>query len=205
MFDWTAFENALVETAEAAIDKWFAKYPKQHPYAIAFHECYCELDGPIAIPSLGINSIEKQKHEKGTDEENYKWSPSDWHWTSILPERSPLAKLEKPLTDEACSGSQAHWNKTRKRFEKILLSVTKHLYQKYSKHPQVTDDFVVYIEDEEYGLDLINAAYPLGCTKSILNTLTSLICRNCRLKKDSQSISRIFGLMRKRFLRWERT
>ncbi len=160
MFDWTAFETAFAETAETAIDKWFAKYPKQHPYAIAFHECYSELDGPISIPSLGINSIEKQKYEEGTDEENYKWSPGDWHWTSILPERSPLAKLENLLTDEACSGSQAHWNKTKKRYEKVLLNVTKHLYQKYSKHPQVADDFVVYIDDEEYGLDLIKRCVP---------------------------------------------
>jgi hypothetical protein len=160
MFDWTTFEAAFVETTEAAIDKWFTKYPKQHPYAIAFHELYYELDGPISIPSLGINSVEKQKHEEGTDEENYKWSPADWHWTSLLPERSPLAKLEKPLIDEACSGSQAHWKKTKKHFDKILLHVTKRLYQKYSKHPQVTDDFVVYIDDDEYGRDLIKRCVP---------------------------------------------
>lgn len=160
MFDWTAFEAAIVVASEAAIDKWFAKYPKQHPYAIAFHELYCELDGPIVIPSLGINSIEKQKYEEGTDHENYKWNPGDWHWTSILPERSPLAKLEKSLIVEACGGSQAHWNKTKKHFDKVLLSVTKQLYQKYSKHPQVTDDFVVYIDDDEYGLDLIKRCVP---------------------------------------------
>ncbi len=38
--------------------------------------------------------------------------------------------------------------------------MTKHLYQKYSKHPQVTDDFVVFIDDEEYGLDLIKRCVP---------------------------------------------
>ncbi len=75
MFEWTAFEAAFVETAEAAIDKWFTKNSKQHVYAIAFHECYCELDGPIVIPSLGINSVEKYQPEAGTDEENYKWAP----------------------------------------------------------------------------------------------------------------------------------
>ncbi len=160
MFEWTAFEAAFVETAEAAIDKWFTKNSKQHVYAIAFHECYCELDGPIVIPSLGINSVEKYQPEAGTDEENYKWAPGDWHWPSILPARSPLTRFEDPLTEDACSGSQAHWRKSQKRFEKVLLNVTKHLYQKYSKHPQVTDDFVVFIDDEEYGLDLIKRCVP---------------------------------------------
>jgi hypothetical protein len=171
MFDWTTFETTFIQTAEAAIDKWFTKHPKQRPYAIAFHELYSELDGPIAIPSLGINSIEKQKYEEGTDEENYKWSPGDWHWTSILPDRSPLVKLEKSLTEEACSGSQAHWNKTKKRFDKILLNVTKYIYQKYSKHPQVADDFVVYIEDEDHGLDLIKRCVPARLYKKYFDGL----------------------------------
>ncbi len=171
MFDWTAFETAFVETAEAAVEKWLTKNSKQHVYAIAFHECYCELDGPIAIPSLGINSLEKHQAEQDADEESYKWSPGDWHWTNILPARSSLSRLEKALTDEACSGSQAHWRKSQKRFEKILLNVTKHLYQKYSKHPQVTDDFVVYIDDEEYGLDLIKRCVPARLFKKLFDDL----------------------------------
>lgn len=160
MLDWTAFEASFAETAEAAIEKWFAKNSKQHVYAIAFHECYSELDGTIAIPSLGINSLEKQKFEEGTDDEGWKWNPGDWHWTSILPGRTPLSRFEKPLVEEACSGSQAQWWKTKKQFDKVLLNVTKHLYRRYSKHPQVTEDFVVYIDDEEHGMDLIKRCVP---------------------------------------------
>ena len=160
MFDWPAFEAAFIETAETSIDKWFTKNSKQHVYAIAFHECYSELDGGIAIPSLAINSLEKLDFEEGTEEESWKWNPGDWHWTSIQPDRSPITRFEKPLVDEACSGSQAHWRKTAKRFEKVLLNVTKHIYNKYSKHPNVTDDFVVYIDDEQYGLDLIKRCVP---------------------------------------------
>ncbi len=45
-------------------------------------------------------------------------------------------------------------------FDKVLLKVTKHLYRQFAKHPQVTDDFVVYIEDGDGGLDLIKRCVP---------------------------------------------
>ncbi len=160
MFDWSAFESTFAETAISAVHRWMNKNRKQHVYALAFHECYSELDGWIAIPSLGINSMEKLKIEHGSDEEEWKWSPGDWRWSSILPSRSQMDSFEKALLEEACKGASSHWQKTKKRFDRALLNVTKQLYRQFAKHPQMTDDFVAYIEDEEGGLELIARSVP---------------------------------------------
>ncbi len=104
--------------------------------------------------------MEKLKIEHGSQQEEWKWSPGDWHWSSILPSRSPLDSFEKLLLAEACKGTSSHWRKTKKRFDRSLLNVTKQLYRQFAKHPQMTDDFVAYIEDEEGGLELIASTVP---------------------------------------------
>lgn len=109
MLDWKDLETVLTEESEKALQKWMKRYSVQHPYAFAFHECYSELDGLITIPQLAVNSIEKQSFQDGTADEGWKWNSADWHWLDVFPVRSPLQKLEKLLTQEACRSTQSHW------------------------------------------------------------------------------------------------
>lgn len=160
MLDWKALETGIAEEAEKAILGWLAEHPDQHPYACAFHEIYSETEGLIRFPRLGINSREHQKFEDGTADEAWKWNPADWDWQDLFPTSSQLDDLESELTNEACRSTEAHWIKTHKRFYSVLVRVTKTLYRIFAKHPQATDDFVVYIDDDQGDIELIQRCLP---------------------------------------------
>lgn len=81
-------------------------------------------------------------------------------WLNILPARSGLAKWETLLKKEACRSTEAHWYQCEKRFYTILVRVAKGLYRKFAGSDQVTDDFVVYIDDEEGDMELIERTVP---------------------------------------------
>ena len=51
--DWREFEASIREECQLAIARWIKRNPKRQADALAFHECYAELDGVITIPQLG--------------------------------------------------------------------------------------------------------------------------------------------------------
>ena len=160
--DWREFEASIREECQLAIARWMKRNPKRKAYAIAFHECYAEMDGVITIPQLGINVSDPETLVTNFEETGWKWNSADWPWLDIFPSRTRLNRLERALTQEACRGSQTHWLKTHKRFFTMLIRISKLLYQQHVKSPQVTSEFVVYVDDEDGGLDTIRRSIPTG-------------------------------------------
>ncbi len=162
MFDWKQLEEVLTTESTLGMNRWIKRNASRQAYAMAFHECYSELDGVITIPQLAVNAIKaKRKGAEETDDEGGgKWNSADWDWLEIFPSRSRLAKWEKLLTQEACRGSEDHWMKTEKKFHSVLVRVAKSLYRAFAKSPQVTPDFVVYIDHEADDLDLVRKCVP---------------------------------------------
>ncbi|TWT80547.1 hypothetical protein CA13_19920 [Planctomycetes bacterium CA13] len=148
--DWKQLEETFVAESEKGIQRWMKRNPKHHAYAFAFHECYRELDGAIAFPWLGVNSVEKLAKD-----EDCKWSEADWVWQNILPSSPNLKRLEAEVFDEANKSTQEHWYRTEKRFITMMVRVTKALYRTFAGHPQTTDDLIVYFGDEDGDVELV--------------------------------------------------
>ncbi|MFO0976301.1 MAG: hypothetical protein U0996_07860 [Planctomycetaceae bacterium] len=138
MFDWKQLEEVLTTEATLGMNRWIKRNASRHAYAMAFHECYSELDGVITIPQLAVNAIKAKRKgaQENDDEGGGKWNSADWDWLEIFPSRSRLAKWEK------------------------LVRVAKSLYRAFAKSPQVTPDFVVYIDHEADDLDLVRRCVP---------------------------------------------
>lgn len=141
--DWKGFEslvsNKVLETLTRLLDR-----QKKPIYAAAFHEFYCEMDGPIAMPCLAANSDEAAAIEAGNH-----WSSADWKWIEITYSTPEIRKAHKAIEKEACREG-GNWEKTQKRFVDAFIKVAKELSKQLGKHPQVTKDFgvFVFLEDE---------------------------------------------------------
>ncbi|WP_197172361.1 DUF4303 domain-containing protein [Novipirellula aureliae] len=157
--DWKEVEATFLREAEQAVERWAKKNRRHHAYAFAFHESYRELDGQIAFPFLGVNSIEFLEDDQGTDDVKLEWNSADWNWENILAVQ-PIDKLGKLVCDEATKSTQAHWYRTEKRFVAMVVRVARALRKKFAKHANVTPDFVVYFDDEDGGLELVKKCVP---------------------------------------------
>jgi len=92
--DWREFEASIREECQLAISRWMKRNPNRQAYAIAFHECYAEMDGVVTIPKLGINVSDPETLVTNFEETGWEWNSADWPWLDIFPSRTRLNRLE---------------------------------------------------------------------------------------------------------------
>ncbi|GLY47721.1 DUF4303 domain-containing protein [Lentzea sp. NBRC 102530] len=153
-FDWAEFERALhdgvVRSVEAAV------HPGERFYAAALHRVHREQDGLIALPLLGVNSVEALAREPEEVREQLRWSAPDWdrHLDDWLPPGS-AERWEQALTALACAGTTRHWQRTFDRYVTTLVRVCRRARTTLRRDGVTDRKFVVLLLDDELHEPLI--------------------------------------------------
>lgn len=157
--DWKRLEEAFAATATRAIRKVLRQNRDQTFYALALHESYRELDGPIKLPWAAVNSVQRLTAD-GEDGPPYDYAPANWLWRDIDVASKELDRLYAALNEEANRGTQNQWRRTERRFLATMVRVVKRLYKTFKDDKQTTDDFIAYFDDEDDGEELLQKCVP---------------------------------------------
>jgi len=141
--DWKTFDELVYASARAALVRRWERQ-KATVYAIAFHEFYAELDGPIALPWLAANSVESV-----TRSEESRWSAPDWKWPRIPYAPVELKSLHRSVQKEAVSGDESHWHKVHARFIESFIRACRKLTRELAGHPSADRNLVAVCLVEE--------------------------------------------------------
>lgn len=155
--NWQQLEDSFFRTAKRVIGRTLRENADETFYAVAIHESYRELDGPIAFPWLALNTLENLPQE---DALGLKHNPPDWKWPDLDVTTQELERLWDQLQIEANRSTQAHWLRTEKRFVATIVRIVKRLYKEFKNHPRASDDFFCFFADEHGGLDLLKKCLP---------------------------------------------
>lgn len=154
--DWPGFERAVHEGVVRSVISAMGDHPGERLYVAVLDHLYREEDGPIALPLLGINSVEALAREPAEHQADLRWSAPDWgtYHDRWLPEDS-TGRWEKALTAEACSGTTRQWRTTFDRYLTMLVRVCRQARTTLRQNEDVHPDFVVLLLDDEYHETLI--------------------------------------------------
>lgn len=152
-FDFDALEVALTEECLLALEKLGRKRGLGPVRALALHEVYRELDGPIALPMLAVDIAREADAEA-------RWSPPDWAFPELPLRKRTLAQLARALERHATSGSQAHWRRVERRVANLLIRVVRRLRDQAPTLLETTPNFVAFWDDAEGGPELMQKTIP---------------------------------------------
>ncbi|RQO55672.1 hypothetical protein DBV14_11660 [Variovorax sp. KBW07] len=154
MSQWKALEPLIVEDALRALHQLLADNPGEQFYAVAFQGMYRELDGPIYLPALSANSVSARESEPSGDFWTAEWNPPDWRWDEI----QFASPAQNAAADAACETTRNHtreaWLLAERECIDMLVSAAQKIRAALGNAPQLAPDFVVFLHDDENGLDL---------------------------------------------------
>lgn len=159
-FDWTAFEDELYAELHRALTQLGAAAKGKEFYAVALYGVYRELDRTLTLPLLAAATV---AGGAASDEEGFwgaRWNPSDWEFTELQLRERPALRMERALTDEAIRSTQAHFNRVEARYFRVLVKLCKRLRDATPAPLRVSDDFVVFVFDPEWGAELAAKSIP---------------------------------------------
>lgn len=160
MNHWKALEPLIVEDALRALRALMQENPDERFYVAAFHGVYRECDGIIALPSLGANTVSAREDEAraSIDFWDADWNPADWAHELVEFESDALKEAADAADQAARQGSRADWLQAEKDCFDMLVSaahkVREALGDSVSDSLQLTPDFVMFVNDEEYATAL---------------------------------------------------
>ena len=157
-FDWTAFEADLHDELAHGLTNVGRARPEARFYAVALHGMHRELDGLLSLPHLAAAIDVGAPASEGFW--SAYWSPGDWDLSEIELRPAPALRLERALTREANRDTQAHWRDVEARYLELLVRVAIRLRDRAPSLLSTTDDFVVFINDEELGPDFAARTMP---------------------------------------------
>jgi hypothetical protein len=153
-FDWALFENALVDGVVSAVRAAIARNPGERFYAAALCHIYCETDGVISLPLLGIDTVSALAG-RGDDGDGLLWEPADWE--HVDDEWFPDGEGKRwrhALTAHACRGSRTDWNTA---YDEYLATLVRACLRSRAILREQQDDFLVLLIDEDRARELIQA------------------------------------------------
>ena len=161
-FDWRRFEAELFRELRRTLAAFGRAHRTRRFYAVALHAIDAELDGLLPLPMLAAAS------EPGAapDENGWwgpRWQPADMSFPEVpppAPRDETALRLERALTAEAKRSTQAHWRRTEARHMRLVVRVARRLRDVAPRLIRVTDDFVLYVADEEGGPELASRTIP---------------------------------------------
>jgi hypothetical protein len=158
-FDWASFENALVDGVVSTVRAAIASDPGERFYAAALSHIYCETDGVIGLPLLGIDTVSALAERGGADD-GLPWNPPDWEYVNDawLP-GDEGRRWQHALTAHACRGSTADWNTAYGQYLAMLVRVCLRCRAVLQEQQ---DDFLVLLIDEDRPEELIRATLTAG-------------------------------------------
>ncbi|SCX72865.1 DUF4303 domain-containing protein [Variovorax sp. EL159] len=154
MSHWKALEPLIVEDALRALRELLDDNPDEQFYAVAFQGMYRELDGPIYLPALSANSVDAREDEPSGDFWTAEWSPPDWRWDDIQFAGAALNAAADAACEITRNDTRAAWLLAERECIDMLVSAARKIRAALGNAPQLTPDFVVFLHDEENGLDL---------------------------------------------------
>ncbi|WP_394618696.1 DUF4303 domain-containing protein [Lentzea sp. JNUCC 0626] len=155
-FDWAEFERVLHDGVVRSVESAMADHPGERLYAAVLDHVYREEDGLIALPQLGINSVEALAREPEDVREQLRWSAPDWDrylddWLSP----GPAEQWERALTALACAGTTRHWQRTFERYLGAVVRVCRRARTTLRTSGVTDREFVVLLLDDEHHESLI--------------------------------------------------
>lgn len=153
-FDWGRFEDALVDAVVSAVRAAIASDPSERLYAAALCHIYCETDGVISLPVLGIDTVSALAERGGADD-GLPWNPADWEYVDDqwLPGEEGR-RWQHALTAHACRGSRADWDAA---YVEYLATLVRVCLRCRAVLRDEQDDFLVVLIDEDHPEELIRA------------------------------------------------
>ncbi|WP_053716167.1 DUF4303 domain-containing protein [Saccharothrix sp. NRRL B-16348] len=161
--DWAEFERTLLDGVVRFVGSAVRDHPGERFYAAVLDHVYREEDGPIALPSLGINSVEALAREPAEQQAELRWNAPDWdlYRDGWLPDGS-TERWEQALTAEACSGTTRQWQATFDRYLTTLVRVCRRARTTLRRNGDTHPDFVVVLLDDEHHETLIKRVLTAG-------------------------------------------
>ncbi|GAB2848471.1 hypothetical protein GCM10027176_59940 [Actinoallomurus bryophytorum] len=160
-FDWAAFEGALTDALVRAVRSAIAEHPGERFYAAALDHIYRETDGRIALPCLGMNTVEALASLPAREQADLRWSAADWdHYSDVWLPGDLDRDWERALTAEACRGTTRQWASTFRRYLGMLVRVCRRARASLRSSGLTDRDFVVLLLDDEYHETLVRRVLP---------------------------------------------
>ncbi|RUR67264.1 DUF4303 domain-containing protein [Variovorax guangxiensis] len=154
MSHWKALEPLIVEDATRALRELLNQNPGERLYAVAFSGMYRELDGPIYLPALSANSVSAREDEGSGDFWSAEWNPADWRWDEIQFSSPALDAAADAACELTRNETREGWLLAERECIDMLVSAARKLRAALGDAPQLTPDFVLFLHDDENGLDL---------------------------------------------------
>ncbi len=156
MNHWKALEPLIVEDALRALRELMEQNPDDRFYVAAFHGVYRECDGVITLPSLGANAVSARENEDQSSDDFWDadWNPADWAHELVDFESDALQQAADTADKAARQGSRADWLQAEKDCFDMLVSASQKVREALGDAPQLTPDFVMFVNDEEYATAL---------------------------------------------------
>ncbi|WP_422088287.1 DUF4303 domain-containing protein [Variovorax sp.] len=154
MSQWKALEPLIVEDALCALRALFDENPDEQFYAAAFQGMYRELDGPIYLPALSANSVSAREDEPSGDFWSAEWNPPDWRWDEIQFASAALNAAADTACEITSNDTREAWLLAERECIDMLVSAARKIREALGNAPQLAPGFVVFLHDEENGLDL---------------------------------------------------
>ena len=150
---WIQLKDIWVSLATDALTNLARSHPDHHFYALIIHGGDNVEDGVIGTPLLAANSVESAQSRQLKDDGFWSswWSPEDFGWPELDTPLETFVATEKAIKEEATRKNTAHWHRTLKKHQKVMVEVAQALAALAPKILSTTDDFVVFIFDEEQG------------------------------------------------------
>ncbi|MBV7457623.1 DUF4303 domain-containing protein [Acidovorax sp. sif1233] len=163
VFSWDAFEQAFLDAALAVASAVLARHPEHRFYAVALAGMGRELDGPLFLPAIALNSEQAYAQAKGGGDDggggtlySLRWNPADWRWPDLPADSPALARMQQELQAHACRGDVAHWRATEQQCLEALVRACQRLRTALRASPwsdRLTPDFAVLLhEDSDEGV-----------------------------------------------------
>lgn len=153
-FIWSRFEEELRGALLYALGHFGRSHGEHTFYAVALHQVYREVDGPLCLPLLGAAAVEGSAPSDDSGFWGARWSPPDWRFAELPIREEEARRLERALTAEATRGSQVHWGRVEARYFRALVRIARRLRDEAAGLLRVTDDFVAFWHDAEGGPEL---------------------------------------------------
>jgi hypothetical protein len=161
--DWTAFAQTWVDAVDRAVANLARELPSETFYAMAFAAGSGEEGGPIAMPSVGANSVEAlaamHPEHDAQDFRGVRWNPADWRWPELSIGSQRLAGHYAALNELVGAARAGDRRRAFGRHERVIAGVAIEAAQRARQSEggfarlRRTADFVVYRYDRsEEGL-----------------------------------------------------
>ncbi|WP_165956462.1 DUF4303 domain-containing protein [Kribbella antibiotica] len=142
LLNWAAFEQTLTDALTTAVRSVITTHRDEQFYAAALAGIYREQNALIALPTLGLNSIQALSKHPVEDQPDLRWSVLDWEHVDDdwLPD---ARSWEQALTAEACRDTTAHWESTFQRYLMLLVRVCQAVRRR-------SQDLLILVLDDEH-------------------------------------------------------